>query len=357
MLNFASNDYLGLATDPRLAEAMAQGAYRYGSGSSASALVCGHQTPHAALESRLAEWTGRERALLFSSGYQANLGVITALAGRHTRVLHDRLNHASLLDATRLAGARPERYPHGDTEAARARLAASGGGGLLISDGVFSMDGDCADVAALARLAERFDATLMIDDAHGVGVLGERGAGVLEAQAVEASQVPVLVGTLGKALGTEGAFVAGSATLIDALSQFSRPWIYSTSPSPALAHATLAALDIACDERERRAHLHALIAYFRREAAALSRYRVRLPASLTPIQPLIVGDGDEATLLKLARALRAEGLFCAAIRPPTVPAGSARLRMTLSAAHHFEDIDRLLTALERHLMALERCNS
>nr|WP_245558692.1 8-amino-7-oxononanoate synthase [Kushneria aurantia] len=353
-LAFCSNDYLGLADDPRLAEAMAEGARRYGSGSGASALISGYRTPHEALEGRLAEWTGRRRALLFTSGYQANQGVLSVLAGRGDHVVHDRLNHASLLDATRLAGARLHRYLHADCDAARDLLARLAGGGrrLLVSDGVFSMGGDCADVAALARIAGDHAASLVIDDAHGLGVLGESGAGVLQAQGMSAAQVPVLIGTLGKALGTEGAFVAGSDTLIEALTQFSRAWIYTTSPSPALAHATLAALDIVRDEPERRAHLEALIGHFRREAKALTGDRARLLPSGTPIQPLIIGNGDEATLLAVAQGLEEDGLWCGAIRPPTVPAGSARLRITLSAAHDFDDIDRLLTALQARLPSI-----
>ncbi|WP_106420013.1 8-amino-7-oxononanoate synthase [Salinicola tamaricis] len=350
-LNVCSNDYLGLAGDPRLAEALAVGARRFGVGGGASHLVCGHSEAHEALERRLAAWTGCERALLFSSGYQANLGVISALLGRGDIALHDRLNHASLLDGTRLAGARLERFTHGDAAACETRLAALGSGRrrLVISDGVFSMDGDCADLNALVTHCERHDAWLMVDDAHGLGVLGEHGAGTREAQGLAPGRVPILVGTLGKALGTHGAFVAGSETLIEALIQFARPYVYTTSLSPALAWATLTSLDIVRDEPERRAHLQALIARFRQHSADLAEVGLSPLPSATPIQPLQImqhGEGaNEATALALAQALEARGIWCSAIRPPTVPVGSARLRITLSAAHELADIDRLGEAL------------
>ncbi|RKR07679.1 8-amino-7-oxononanoate synthase [Kushneria sinocarnis] len=353
VVNFCSNDYLGLAHDPRLGEALAASARRFGTGGGASHLVSGHLTPHAMLEQRLACWTGRERALLFSSGYQANTGTIAALTGRGDHVVHDRLNHASLLDGTRLAGARLHRFAHRDPAHAGQLLAGldPARARLVVSDGVFSMDGDCADVTALAGQCRARGGWLMIDDAHGLGVLGARGAGTLEAQGVSADEVPVLVGTLGKALGTQGAFVAGSHTLIEALIQFSRPYVYTTSLSPALAGATLTALDIVRDEPERRTHLQTLIGAFRHAAERLPG--IRLMPSDTPIQPLLVGRGSEAEVLALARRLADEGLWCTAIRPPTVPEGSARLRITLSAAHTHADLDRLLSALEYHCCSQE----
>ncbi|MGM8932799.1 8-amino-7-oxononanoate synthase [Salinicola halophyticus] len=361
-LAFCSNDYLGLAGDPRLAESLAEGARRFGTGGGASHLVCGHSEAHEQLETRLAELTGCQRAVLFSSGYQANLGVISTLLGRGDIALHDRLNHASLLDATRLAGARIERFAHLDAADCETRLSALDADRrrLVITDGVFSMDGDSAELDALATHCERHRAWLMVDDAHGFGVLGALGGGTREAQNLDPSGIAVTVGTLGKAFGTQGAFVAGSETLIDALIQFSRPYIYSTSLSPALAWATLTSLDIVRDEPERRAHLFSLIERFRHEASSLSEFDLHLMPSATPIQPLVIGPswstteagrleshqgGNEAAALALAEELERAGLWCSAIRPPSVPAGTSRLRFTLSAAHTHEDIDRLLSAL------------
>ena len=356
-LAFCSNDYLGLAGDPRLAEALADGARRFGTGGGASHLVCGHGEAHERLEQRLAQLTGYPRALLFSSGYQANLGVISTLLGRGDVALHDRLNHASLLDATRLAGARLERFTHRDAGDCGQRLAtlAARRRTLVVSDGVFSMDGDVADLDQLAAQCERQRAWLMIDDAHGLGVLGEEGGGTRQAQGIAPDRIAATVGTLGKALGTQGAFVAGSETLIEALIQFSRPYIYTTSLSPALAWATLTSLDIVRDEPERRAHLSSLVRRFRHEAAGLSEFDLHLMSSDTPIQPLVVGPswrrapgergGNEAAALALAAALQEAGLWCSAIRPPTVPEGTSRLRFTLSAAHTHDDLDRLSSAL------------
>lgn len=347
MLTFCSNDYLGLATHPRVVEALCDGARCHGAGGGASHLVNGHQEIHDRLEARLARWTGRERALLFGSGYQANLGVISALMSRGGHVIHDRLNHASLLDGTLLSGARLHRFAHGDLSMAAQALdgLSPESPRMLVSDGVFSMDGDCADVNALARLAERHDIPLMIDDAHGLGVLGATGAGTLEAQNVAFDQAPILVGTLGKALGTQGAFVAGSQALIESLIQFARPFIYTTSLSPALASATLAALDIVQTEPERRAHLHRLIQRFRQEVTGRALSGITLMPSETPIQPLLVG-GEQAAMA-LSERLYDEGILCTAIRPPTVAPGRSRLRVTLSAAHTDADLDRLLSALER----------
>ncbi|WP_348626369.1 8-amino-7-oxononanoate synthase [Salinicola sp. CPA57] len=361
-LAFCSNDYLGLAGDPRLAQALAEGARRFGTGGGASHLVCGHSEAHEHLESRLAELAGCQRAVLFSSGYQANLGVISTLLGRGDVALHDRLNHASLLDATRLAGATLERYTHRDGDDCGARLSEveAARRKLVVTDGVFSMDGDTAELEPLATHCERHRAWLMIDDAHGFGVLGAHGGGTREAQGLDPSRIAVTVGTLGKAFGTQGAFVAGSETLIDALIQFSRPYIYTTSLSPALAWATLTSLDIVRDEPERRAHLLSLIERFRRGAASLSEFDLHLTPSATPIQPLVIGSSwsttgegrqenrqgvNEAAALRLSAELESAGLWCSAIRPPSVPAGTSRLRFTLSAAHTHEDIDRLLSAL------------
>ncbi|SDJ40877.1 8-amino-7-oxononanoate synthase [Billgrantia gudaonensis] len=340
-LDFAGNDYLGLARDPRLAEAMAVGARRYGAGARASHLVSGHLAVHETLEARLAELVDRPRALLFSTGYMANLGTLQALCDRHTLLYQDRLNHASLLDGAALAGARSRRFHHRDRADLERLLARATQDmpRLVATDGVFSMDGDIADIAGLAETARRHGAWLMVDDAHGLGVLGEAGDGCVgRAHGVET--VPVLIGTLGKALGTEGAFVAGSHELIEHLIQFARPYVYTTAQSPGLAAATLAALDILATEPERRQRLHTRIARFRHEAGRLG---LPLRESDTPIQPLMLGDSARA--MAWAKRLAEQGLAVGAIREPTVPSGQARLRITLSSAHSDDDLDALLDAL------------
>ncbi|TVU91103.1 8-amino-7-oxononanoate synthase [Vreelandella titanicae] len=340
-LDFAGNDYLGLAQDPRISEAQAAGARLYGAGAGASHLVSGHLAVHDALEDALARWTGRERALLFSTGYMANLGVLQALADRHTAIFHDRLNHASLIDGAALSGARSRRFHHRDTSDLENLLGRSEcAHKLVVSDGVFSMDGDVADIASLVATCQRHSAWLMIDDAHGVGVLGENSSGCVATW--DSTEVPILVGTLGKALGTAGAFVAGDAELIDHLIQFSRSYIYTTAQPPAIAAATLKALEIVQGEPEHRAQLNANIAYFRREAMRLG---LPLSTSDTPIQPLILGD--EARTLRWAGQLQTRAIHVGAIRPPTVPKGEARLRITLSARHQWGDIDSLLAALDQ----------
>lgn len=339
-LDFAGNDYLGLAQDPRVCEAQAVGARRFGAGAGASHLVSGHLEVHDALEDALARWTGRERALLFSTGYMANLGVLQALADRHTALFQDRFNHASLLDGAALSGARSRRFHHRDAIDLESLLARSEcAHKLVVSDGIFSMDGDVADIASLVSVSQRHNAWLMIDDAHGVGVLGKHGSGCV-GSTWNSREVPILVGTLGKALGTAGAFVAGDAELIDHLIQFSRSYIYTTAQPPAIAAATLKALEIVQGEPERRAQLNANIAYFRHEALGLG---LSVSESATPIQPLILGD--EARTLRWAGQLQKQGFHVGAIRPPTVPKGEARLRITLSARHQRGDIDQLLAAL------------
>lgn len=341
LLGFCSNDYLGLAQHPQVIAAFKRVADDEGVGATAAALVCGQRAEHAALEEALAEWTGRERALLFSSGYQANLGVMQALLGRDDLCVQDKLNHACLLDGAALAGASLKRYPHADATAAARQLAsAPGAAALLATDGVFSMDGDRAPLRELAALCQRERATLMVDDAHGLGVLGPEGAGSVAEAGLGAREVPVLMATLGKALGCHGAFVAGSAALIEGLTQFARTYIYTTAMPPALAAATLAAVRLARTDGWRRGKLATLIARLRAGAAQLG---LPLLPSDTPIQPLLLGDA--AATLDAARALEQQGLLVAAIRPPTVPAGKARLRIALSAAHEEEHVDRLLDAL------------
>ncbi|HVC16421.1 MAG TPA: 8-amino-7-oxononanoate synthase [Rhodanobacter sp.] len=342
LLSFCSNDYLGLAQHPQLIAAFKRVADDEGVGSTSAHLICGHRAEHAALEEALAAWTGRERALLFSTGYMANLGVLQALLTRGDVCVQDKLNHACLLDGAQLAGAGLKRYPHADVAAAARQLAGSGeAAALLATDGVFSMDGDSAPLRALAALCAHEGATFMVDDAHGLGVLGERGAGSVSAAGLAQHEVPVLMATLGKALGCAGAFVAGPAALIDGLIQFARPYIYTTALPPALAAAALAAVRLAQVEDWRRQKLAMLIARFRHGAAQLG---LALSASTSAIQPLLLGDARAA--LDAAHALEQQGLLVTAIRPPTVPAGSARLRLTLSAAHEETHVDRLLDALE-----------
>lgn len=340
LLAFCNNDYLGLANHPQVIAAWQAGADKWGVGGGSSHLVIGHSSPHHELEEALAELTGRPRALLFSNGYMANLGAVTALVGQGDTVLEDRLNHASLLDAGLLSGARFSRYLHNDAQSLGSRLEKAVGDTLVVTDGVFSMDGDIADLPALAQAAKAKGAWLMVDDAHGFGTLGTEGGGIVEHFGLGLDEVPVLVGTLGKAFGTSGAFVAGSDELIETLIQFARPYIYTTSQPPALACATLKSLELLRTEHWRREHLARLIAQFR---AGAEQIGLTLMDSFTPIQPILIGDAGLA--VRLSQRLREHGLLVTAIRPPTVPAGSARLRVTLSAAHSEAQVQLLLNAL------------
>jgi len=339
MLSFCSNDYLGLAAHPDLVQALREGAERYGVGSGAAHLVSGHGEAHHALEQALAAFTRRPRALLFSTGYMANIGVIQTLAGRGSLLFADRLNHASLVDGARLSDARLLRYAHGDVEGLVRKLAGADKA-LIVTDGVFSMDGDLAPLPALVRAARDSGAWLMVDDAHGLGVLGEAGRGTLDLFSLDADDVPILMGTLGKAFGTFGAFVAGSELLIETLIQRARSYIYTTALPPAVAWASCVALEIAMRDDWRRAHLTRLISRFRDGVRALG---LPLAESNTPIQPLIAGDAGLA--MTWSRFLADRGVLVTAIRPPTVPAGSARLRVTFSAAHQEQDLDKLLGLL------------
>jgi len=351
LLSFCSNDYLGLAQHPQLVAALTRAARQGGVGSTSAHLICGHRTEHAELEEALAVWTGRERALLFSTGYMANLGVLQAVLARGDICVQDKLNHACLLDGAKLSGAELKRYPHADVAAAARQLATRpDAAALLATDGVFSMDGDVAPLRELAVLCARDRATLLVDDAHGLGVLGEHGAGSVSAADLSQHEVPLLMATLGKALGCMGAFVAGPAALIDGLIQFARPYIYTTAMPPALAAAALESVQLAQTEDWRREKLAALIARFRHGAAELG---LPLAASFSAIQPLLLGSADAA--LAAALALERLGLLVSAIRPPTVPSGQARLRITLSAAHEEAHVDRLLDALETlHLSVPQR---
>ncbi len=341
LLNFCSNDYLGLAAHPEVIAALQRGAECYGVGSGAAHLVCGHSAAHHALEEELAEFTGRPRVLLFSTGYMANLGVISALLGRGDTVYQDRLNHASLIDGALLSRARLRRYPHADTATLADWLGAQEQGeGLIATDGVFSMDGDIAPLPELARVARAHGAWLMVDDAHGLGVLGEEGRGSLAHHGLGLTEAPILMGTLGKALGTAGAFVAGSEDLIETLIQQARTYIYTTAPPPAVAEATRVSLRLAREEEWRRERLRELVRKFRAGAEQLG---LSLMASETPIQPILAGSAERA--LSWSRQLEEQGILVSAIRPPTVPEGSARLRVTFSAVHTDEHLERLLAVL------------
>ncbi len=337
---FCSNDYLGLAADPRLAAAAREGIDRYGVGGGASHLILGHGTAHHELEEALAQFVRLPRALLFSTGYMANMGVVSALTGRGDAVFADKLNHASLNDAALVSRAAFKRYAHNDLDAlARLLATTTARRRLVVTDAVFSMDGDIAPVAALLELCERHDAYLFIDDAHGFGVLGEAGRGTLEHFGITSDRI-IYMATLGKAAGVAGAFVAGDETLIETLIQNARTYIYTTATPPLLAHALLASLQIIAQEEWRRERLRALIAQLRDGLAASSW---QLMPSETPIQPLLAGGNDAA--LALSARLAATGLLVPAIRPPTVPQGTARLRISLSADHEAADVARLVAAL------------
>lgn len=340
LLSFCSNDYLGLASHPANIEALRNALPETGLGGAASHLICGHHEAHHLLEERLAAFTGRSSALFFSTGYMANLGVISALVGRGDTVFSDQLNHASIIDGCSLSRATVRRYAHGDVTALAVMLSETPGHKLVVTDGVFSMDGDVAPLRELAVVCRNHGALLVVDDAHGFGVLGPQGRGSVAELGLSEEDVPVLVGTLGKAAGTSGAFVAGPAVLMDYLVQKARTYIYTTAMPPALALATCASLDLIEHGDERRAHLLSLVERFRRDAIALG---YDLMPSRTPVQPIMIGSNKRA--LELSRALEECGLLVTAIRPPTVPEGEARLRVTLSAAHSHDDLDSLLQAL------------
>lgn len=340
LLSFCSNDYLGLANDPRVVAAFCAGAERYGAGAGASHLISGHNIAHQALEDELADFVGSPRALLFSTGYMANLGVVTALSDRHSMVFEDKLNHASLIDAARLTKAKVKRYPHADMERLTTMLANSAVPSVIASDAVFSMDGDLAPLQRLLPLARAHKAWLLVDDAHGIGVLGPGGRGSL-AHLDIATQAPViLMGTLGKAFGVFGAFVAGDEPLIETLIQHARTYIYTTALPPAVAEATRASLQIVRSEEWRRERLQSLVDRFVEQATQMG---LSLTGARTPIQPVILGSPEAA--VAASRTLRAQGILVPAIRPPTVAPGTSRLRITFSAAHEPAHVDRLLQAL------------
>ena len=339
-LSFCSNDYLGLANHPELIEAVCEGAIRYGVGAGASHLIAGHHSSHHRLEEVLAYFTGFPRALLFSSGYMANAGVVTALVGHGDAVFTDRLNHASLNDAALLSRAKLTRYPHLDLAILEQRLAVSQAKRkLVMTDAVFSMDGDIAPVAKLLELCEKYDAWLLLDDAHGFGVLGQQGRGIVSHFNISSPRI-IYMATLGKAAGVSGAFVAGQAEIIKILIQYARSYIYTTATPPLLSHAVLKSLALIEREEWRRKKLMQLIGRLKRELQSL---RWKLLLSVTPIQPVIIGESSE--VLQISNALRERGFLIPAIRPPTVPQGSARLRISLSASHSIEDVKQLAMVL------------
>jgi 8-amino-7-oxononanoate synthase len=349
MLAFCSNDYLGLAAHPRVVAALQEGAQLYGAGSGASHLISGHTQAHQLLEERLAEFVGpyleSARALSFCTGYMANLAILTTLgADGDAEIFSESLNHASLIDGARLARAGVKVYPHADLDALAQLLAASNATDkLVVTDSVFSMDGNLAPLPQLLALCEQHGAWLVIDDAHGFGTLGAQGRGALEHFDLRSPNL-IYMGTLGKAAGVGGAFVAAHASVIELMIQRGRPYIYTTAAPPALAHALLASLDIIGGDEgaARRAHLQSLIAQLDSQLALKRWQRV---ASSTAIQPIIIGSNDEA--LRIGAGLYGKGLWVPAIRPPTVPAGTARLRVTLSAAHTHEEVGQLAAAINQ----------
>lgn len=353
LLMFCSNDYLGLAAHPAVAEAYIDGVRRYGTGSGASHLISGHSAAHDALEKALAEFVSPEipnaKALYFCTGYMANLAVVTALGDAGAEIFSEELNHASLIDGTRLAKAEVKRFAHRDVAGLRTLLAASTARiKLIVTDAVFSMDGDISPLDELLALAEAFDAWLIVDDAHGFGVLGPQGRGSLARFGLRSERL-ILVGTLGKAAAVAGAFVAAHPTITEYLIQAARPYIFTTAAPPAVAYALLTSLALIRGEEgdARRAQLQSLQAQLRAGLDALTSEYPQLGWTLapsdTPVQPLVIGD-NAATMLLSAR-LEREGLRVPGIRPPTVAPGTARLRITLCGSHTVADIDRLLQAL------------
>jgi 8-amino-7-oxononanoate synthase len=341
LLTFCSNDYLGLAGDARVAAALARGAARHGAGAGASHLVSGHHRAHHELEAELAEFVNADRALLFSTGYMANLAVVSAFCDRTDTIYEDRLNHASLIDAARLSRARTHRYPHNDPASLAARLEKDRpAGGMIVTDALFSMDGDLAPLGELRQLAERSGLWLLADDAHGLGVLGPGGRGSFAHLGVAPGSRTLRVGTLGKAFGVFGAFVAGDAEAIETLVQSARTYIYTTALPPAVAEALRESLSIVKTADDRRAALFERVRKFRDGARSLG---LPLLASETPIQGLVLGDVDRT--VAASEHLRRRGIWVPAIRPPTVPEGGARLRITFSSAHTREQVERLLAAL------------
>ena len=340
MLAFCSNDYLGLAADPRLAEAATQAIKHAGVGAGAAHLISGHMRAHHDAEMALADWLGYERVLLFSTGYMANLGVIASLLSANDCVIQDKWNHASLIDAAKLSGAQLKRYQHADMTSLERQLTTEAERKLIATDSVFSMDGDVAPLTQMVALSQQYAAPIMLDEAHGIGVLGEQGRGAANAAGVNANDVPILMGTLGKAFGVTGAFVAASHDVVEMLIQSARSYIYTTAMPAAMASTVQASLKIVREEQWRRDHLQAVVKQFREGVQSLG---LSLMPSTTPIQPVLLGDAHRA--LAWSERLRELGLWVPAIRPPTVPRETARLRFTFSAAHSAAHVDRALESL------------
>jgi len=342
-LNFCSNDYLGLADDDRLKEAFKKGVDRWGVGSGASHLVSGHMGVHHELEELLADFVGRPSAVLFSTGYAANMGTINSLLSDGDQVFQDRLNHASLLDGGWISRAEFNWFDHSNLSDLAEKVSVEGQSGsrqLVVSDGTFSMDGDFCKIRALVDISRKKGLWVMIDDAHGIGTHGRGGVGLVDPVKFTTTDIPVLVGTLDKAFGSFGDFVAGEKSLTELLVQKARSYIYSTAIPPAIAAATIKSVEIVREEQWRRDHLDKIIEYFRSEASGIG---FDIVDSMSPIQPLLVGDPREA--IRLSSHLEREGILISAIRPPTVPDGTSRLRITLTAGHSFEHIEKLLDGL------------
>jgi 8-amino-7-oxononanoate synthase len=347
LTSFCGNDYLGLSQHLDVVSALQEAAAWHGVGSTGSALVSGHHAEHAAFETEMAQWLGYQRGLLFGSGYLANLAVMQSLLGEGDTCVQDKLNHACLIDGARLAGCDLKRYPHADVEAAlRQLMSRPGGVAMLATDGVFSMDGDQAPLADLALVARTQDATLFVDDAHGIGVLGPDGRGSLAVAGLTAREVPLLLVPLGKAFGGQGAMLLGNDSMIGHVAETARPYLFSTAPAPAMAAAMRASLRLIRSQPWRRAKLASLVARFRRGALALG---LPLQESFTPIQPIVLGDNGHA--LAVSKALEEQGYLVTAIRPPTVPENQARLRITLGVDHGEREVDGLLAALAEAVKA------
>ena len=341
VLNFCSNDYLGLANHPDIIASFKKATNKYGVGSGSAHLINGHSAAHQALEESLADFTGRDRALLFSTGYMANVGVLSGLMERGDVIYGDRINHASLVDGALMSRADFKRFHHKDNRALERQISRQEqGSALIVSDGVFSMDGDIADTKALAEIAQKNQAWLMIDDAHGIGTLGKTGGGLLQEEGLDQNDVPIFMATLGKAVGTAGAFIAGSDDLIEYLIQTARSYIYTTAMPAAIAAATVTSLEIVRQDQWRRDNLNQLIKQFKQGAEQLG---IELMPSDTAIQPIVVGSSNKA--VKISSQLLEKGLLVSAIRPPTVPVDTSRLRVTFSAAHTESMVEELLSRL------------
>lgn len=344
-LSFCSNDYLGLANDPRLISAATDALQHYGVGSGASQMITGYSEQHASFEKELAAFLGVERVLLFSSGYLANLGVVSALTTRHSALFSDRLNHASLIDAAKLSDAKHQRYQHRDhLGLGRLLQKSEATNKIILSDGVFSMEGSIAPLAELVALKKEHQALLLIDDAHALGVLGKNGKGCAEQLQIDPEDIDLLIGTFGKAFGSSGAFVAGKHDLLEYVMQKARSLIYTTAAPAVLIAACATSLAIIQNEPARRERLQQNIAYYKKLIKHLQHPSLE---SISSIQSIVLGDNDK--VIRLSQALAAEGILVLPIRPPTVPANSARLRITLSSEHTSADIERLVEALRRHL--------